>query len=885
MFEYFQPDFKKYKAGELKVYASTEWLAENKKKYRQVFDRFDVSYIYVELAIFNKLYDIDDWEADIELRCFANKKSKVEGKNEMCSLSFRRKVSRYDHTVYIREGWGSRKEGNFWKRGAYYWEAYIDGDKVGTKDFYIEDAGRPMAFFDNPYFELHSVRLYEGPYDDVPQEERLYFKTFSSDETRYVYAELILRNLLPTKQWHAEFFVKFLNDAQELKGQITRLIKVDKKEEHLVLTAGWGSNVKGSWRHDRYSCEIVFLDKLIASIPFDVAAYFEEGFSDILTPGQYVLEVEEEEDDTSFEDVMQRLDALIGLKEIKQKVRDHALYLQYLQLRREKGLEENDSLNVHSVFMGNPGTGKTTVAKMMGKLYRKMGLLSRGHVHEVDRVDLVGEYIGQTAPRVKEAIERARGGVLFIDEAYSLARSHDDTKDFGREVIEILVKEMSNGSGDLAVIVAGYPKEMKQFLESNPGLKSRFKHIYEFPDYLPQELAQIAEYACIEKGVVLSPAARKKIDETLVEAYRTRDKTFGNARFIHDLIEQSKINLGIRVIAVDEPQLLTRDELSLIQAIDVEKIQIKPRRETPMIPIDEVLLRVSLDELNRLIGMAKVKEQIREMVELVRYYRETGKDVLGSFSLHTVFLGNPGTGKTTVARILAKIYKALGILERGHMIETDRQGLVAGYVGQTAIKTTERIDEAVGGVLFIDEAYALASYGGAGRGDFGDEAIQTILKQMEDQRGAFFVFVAGYTDNMESFMKANPGLSSRFDKTLRFEDYAPEELLQIAMQMFHEARMRISPEAEEYLRNYLAFIHNYRDKYFGNARTVRQIVDEAIKKFDLRLAAASLEMRNNPTHNILRIEDLEMFKLDKSDFVFNRRGIGFQSRGGYAAKE
>ena len=140
---------------------------------------------------------------------------------------------------------------------------------------------------------------------------------------------------------------------------------------------------------------------------------------------------------------------------------------------------------------------------MMGKLYFKMGLLSKGHVHEVDRVDLVGEYIGQTAPKVKEAIEKARGGVLFIDEAYSLARSNDDTKDFGREVIEILVKELSNGPGNLAVIVAGYPQEMEHFLNSNPGLKSRFKLFFEFDDYLPQQLIEISEYAC--KGKVKRP--------------------------------------------------------------------------------------------------------------------------------------------------------------------------------------------------------------------------------------------------------------------------------------------------------------------------------------------------------------------------------------------
>src|SRR5690606_14777931 len=161
----------------------------------------------------------------------------------------------------------------------------------------------------------------------------------------------------------------------------------------------------------------------------------------------------------SFDQVLVKLDSLVGLQQIKRKVREHAQYIQFLQLRKSRGFKEKDEINVHSVFIGNPGTGKTTVAGMMGLLYHKMGLLSKGHVHEVDRVDLVGEYIGQTAPKVKEAIEEARGGVLFIDEAYALARTSEDNKDFGKEAIEVLVKEMSNGKKDLVVIVAGYPKE------------------------------------------------------------------------------------------------------------------------------------------------------------------------------------------------------------------------------------------------------------------------------------------------------------------------------------------------------------------------------------------------------------------------------------------
>ena len=874
---YKYPDFKKYKFRELKVYASTEWLADNKKKYRQVFDRYETTYIYAELSFYNKLFDEEDWEIDIELRCYSLKK----GRKEICTLRFdSRKVSKYDSVVYIREGWGNKTEGQFWKKGTYYWEAWIQGEKVATKYFYVEDAGKDSVIGENPYLQVQSLKLYEGPYDDVSEDDRTYFKSFGSEETRYIYVEIILRNLNTAKSWQCELFSKFYNDARELKGQVVRLQRVEKKDELIKITAGWGSNVKGSWRKDRYTAELIFMDRLLAVIPFEVGDEFEEGITSVLLPDRLGPVVLSHESDTneSFEDVMSRLDSLIGLTEIKVKVREHAQYIQFLQLRKEKGFEEKESINVHSVFIGNPGTGKTTVAGMMGKLYKKMGLLSKGHVHEVDRVDLVGEYIGQTAPKVKEAIEKARGGVLFIDEAYALARSNDDSKDFGREVIEILVKEMSNGPGDMAVIVAGYPKEMNHFMNSNPGLKSRFKLHFEFSDYLPQELSEIARFACKEKGVHLTTEAYQKIDQIIIDAYRTRDRTFGNARFVYDLIEKAKINLGLRVMNAENPRILPNDELALVELGDVEKIDLKKKRDLPSIPVDVGLLEKAMDELNHLIGMENIKQQINEMVELVRFYRHTGKDVLNNFFLHTVFIGNPGTGKTTVARILTKIYKALGILERGHMVETDRQGLVAGFVGQTAIKTAEKIDKALGGVLFIDEAYALTQSHSGAHGDFGNEAVQTLLKRMEDQRGQFFVFVAGYPDNMESFLKANPGLNSRFDKVLKFEDYSPTELMEIALLMFKEEQLTVTSETQEYLSSYLTFIHEYRDKYFGNARTVRSIVTEIIKRQNLRLASLSTAKRKKIDLKEITFKDVEHLKLSNDDSIFNRKSIGFRNK-------
>ena len=270
----------------------------------------------------------------------------------------------------------------------------------------------------------------------------------------------------------------------------------------------------------------------------------------------------------------------------------------------------------------------------------------------------------------------------------------------------------------------------------------------------------------------------------------------------------------------------------------------------------EQSLEELLQELESLIGLENVKEEVRTMANLVRIGKIRQERGLGMTerSRHIVFSGNPGTGKTTVARLIAKIYQALGVLSRGHLVETDRAGLVAGYVGQTAIKTAEVIKKAMGGVLFIDEAYALANKGSDN--DYGQEAIETLLKSMEDNRKDLIVIVAGYTELMEEFLDANPGLRSRFSQTLFFDDYDGEQLHAIFGKMCRDAGMTVTQDADEAMRAFFYDLYERRDQNFANARDVRNIFEKILARQANRLAElADMELTDEMLLEI-RKEDL-----------------------------
>ncbi|HEY0031616.1 MAG TPA: AAA family ATPase [Bacteroidia bacterium] len=852
---------KNYKLKDVKVYSSDEWMANATKKYRTVFDRMETTYLRTEFSFYNKLFDEAEWSAKITLKSFSDESGT---RKELCSIDSTITIKTDENIVYVRDGWGTPNEGTFWLKGDYVWEAYIDNELVGSKKFFVEDVGK-VTTTNNPYFSIESVKLYPGPFDGWNITNRTYYKKLSRNSTPYLWVEFKLKTKT-NNDWNYEFFFNFYDDAGQPKGQSQRTGRVEKGQLDTVvaLDAGWGSESAGSWKDDKYTVEIVFMDTLVALVPFEMGEISEEGVMAPLIAAEAALQVAtvvtatpvEEE---TIEQLFAKIDELVGMEAVKKNIKDHINYINFIKLRKEKGFEDSGKISLHSVFTGNPGTGKTTVVNMLGKLYKKMGLLSKGHVKEVDRSDLVAQYIGQTAPKVKKMIEEAKGGILFIDEAYSLTRAKEDSNDFGHEVLEILIKEMSDGTGDIAIMCAGYPKEMQNFIEANPGLKSRFSHYFHFDDYLPEEMFAIAELAAKKKGVTITAEAKTFMEEMLVEVYRTRDTSFGNARYVYSLVDEAKMNLGLRLMSHQDVNSLSNEVLSTIELPDMQKVFAAQGKKKLSLEVNEKLLKEGLAELNALTGMNSVKEEINELVKLVRFYKETGRDVLNKFSLHSIFTGNPGTGKTTVARIVAKIYKGLGLLERGHIVEVDREGLVAGYTGQTAIKTGAKIDEAQGGILFIDEAYALA--GKNSNDSFGQEAIQVILKRMEDLRGQFGVIVAGYTDNMHEFIESNPGLKSRFDRTFHFSDYSSDDMYAIATSILIKEKITPDAEAEAHLKAYFAHIHAARDKHFGNARTVRQVVAESIKNQNLRLAEMPAVERTAAHLASLTLSDVKEFEI------------------------
>ncbi|MFD1018311.1 AAA family ATPase [Thalassobacillus hwangdonensis] len=529
---------------------------------------------------------------------------------------------------------------------------------------------------------------------------------------------------------------------------------------------------------------------------------------------------------------LEAFDQMIGLEDVKGYIQRYYHYLKYQQSRKELGFSMVDEPGLHMIITGNPGTGKTTIARYLANIYHELGILETKDVIEVNRSHLVGGYVGQSEENTMNYIKQAIGGVLFIDEAYSLKREGQTGNDYGQAVIDTLVSAMTSKEygGKFAVILAGYPEEMRQFLWSNPGLRSRFpeqNHI-ELPDYNMEELVQIAESTALSNDYFFTDEALNKFED-LIDQYRV-DDTFGNARTVKNLVLKTIFNKG--AYEADKQQVSWLDHMR-IDRQDLHLLEKKDDNE-----------QTHVGRLEQLIGLNNVKQEVKKLSSFVKVQQERKDNGLPHvpIQLHSVFTGNPGTGKTTVAEIYAGILKECGLLKRGHMIVCSRSDLVAGYVGQSAIKTKKKVREALGGVLFIDEAYAL--YNG-GRDDYGKEVIETLVDEMTRHDDNLVIIMAGYESEMRELIESNPGLSSRFKKYLHFPDYDAEQLMDMSIFQADQYKYELAKDAKEFL------LSKYKDHAIrGNGRFVGNLIMEAIQFHALRTEGTE------PDNSVLKEEDV-----------------------------
>ena len=574
----------------------------------------------------------------------------------------------------------------------------------------------------------------------------------------------------------------------------------------------------------------------------------EDIFTSFISRGAQAEQIEKDDikgyvpEERTLDDILSDLEKYIGMTEVKQAVREIAYSVQNSVQRAERGLGEQEKMSMHIVLTGNPGTGKTTIARKLGEILAAIGYLDSGHVVEVDRSQMVSPYQGETPKVVNRLCDKAMGGILFVDEAYTLAplsqSGERDTQ--GTQALETLMKRMEDDRGKFVVIAAGYRTEMDNLFRINPGVRSRFNYFLNIADYNPDELFQIMQVFAGGKKYQFAPDAEELAKKMIKEMYDQRDKDFANGRTMRSLFDQICKNQAKRLQTGDMSQMSDQQ----LMTINVEDIPY----EAPQ----EVDYTECLKGLEGMVGLSAVKKEITNLAAFLNLQIKRGET--NTFQgKHYVFTGNPGTGKTTVARIMADVFKTLGILSRGQLVEADRSKLVAGFSGQTAIKTNQLIDSAMGGVLFIDEAYTLKS---SDNDSFGSEAIDTLLKRLEDDRGKFICIVAGYTDQMHDFIDTNPGLKSRFTQTIHFDDYTPDELTQIFLNLAAGKKFTVDDTMRDAVHRQFEQLYLRRDKNFGNAREARKIFNEAVEKQSQRLVS----QMNDPSFT-----ETDMYRLIPDD--------------------
>ncbi len=521
--------------------------------------------------------------------------------------------------------------------------------------------------------------------------------------------------------------------------------------------------------------------------------------------------------EVTVEDVMKELDEFVGMDSVKQEVRKLAEDMEVNRIKAQYG-GKAALTPVNILLTGNPGTGKSTVARTFGRLFKAMGLIPTDRVVERKPGDILSTYVNDSDKNMDAAVNEAMGGVLFIDEAYALA-DYDETghcnNEEGLKALTRLMTRMEDDQGKFVLVCAGYKDKMQNLYKANEGFRRRFSHEINIENYTPDELTEIFVRMAKKKFKLEVPAdTRETLRACMGKICAEKaGPQFGNAgeagKLLNEVQRRQSARIKPLILEVISKGVRPSDDLLFTLRPEDIPYEVKP------VASEEECLK----ELDGLVGLEGVKSEIRKLLETIKaaklnekLYGEQGKSVLAD---HYLFLGNPGTGKTTVARLMGRIFHTLGLLPKEDVTEVSAADMIGKFRGTTARIVREKVDSAMGGVLFIDEAYSLVN-----DDQYGQEAIAELLTLLQNRAGRFVCIAAGYTGEMEDFIKSNPGIPSRFSKRIYFEDYDPAALTEILRRKARSEKYELTPEADAAASEVFAKIYAARDENFGNAREV-----------------------------------------------------------------
>ena len=685
-------------------------------------------------------------------------------------------------------------------------------------------------------YEVNSVRMFNLE-ESLQSKKRTYILQFDESRTSYVAAEITLKNQNHKiiNSVHRGLTIWYLEDEEVGRNDFS--LEIRKDWELVEFVQSWGTPLPGFWKQGEGRIEVLLENNLILKQVFEIGPdqiinfTYNNVVSTEFSNKQNTQQPKKIErlqkaslDIIPLPSLFEEFDNFVGLTNLKQSLKDFITYLDFINERKKQGIETEESISANCIFLGNPGTGKTSIARLLGKFFKSIGILEHGHVIEVDRTELVGEYIGETAQKTDKVINQALGGILFIDEAYSLKRDNSG-QDFGQEAIDIILKRMEDYKNKFFVIAAGYPTPMQNFLESNPGLKSRFTHFFTFDDYTAEELTSIYKIFSAKEKYTVNKEAELFLSERLETICANSDDTFGNARYVRNLFNETKVRLSKRY------QLLEDDEkdfssLNTLRKVDIQTAFTNLDIRNNGAKASDKKVDKFINEVNSLVGLDNLKIVFNKILASLKVDKLKKERSIASShkNLNSFFISEQGSGTSTVARLYAKSLKESDRLSKGLLIELDG----STFYGLSKIDAYLLMDELfkkfLGNVILVNDVTATLQC----TSDFSDSLLQYFLKKLYLINDDVVAILSGSNEEIKTLINNFPVLENQFPNVFEFETYSTRQLLEIALSICQKKNYQLDEGAWQQMLELIEYLKKENRKNFNNTRTIKEILNKAI---------------------------------------------------------